>query len=292
MDITETFCLVDDFCKDLLANTKNAKTIAGDAKPSYEQPEKLSLSERVTIMVLFHQMGYRNFKTFYTGYVCRYLSQEFQGLISYARFVALMPRTLLPLMALVHGLRGKSRGITFVDSTILKVCNIKRAGRNKVFRSIAKKSKSTMGWFFGFKLHLIVNDIGELVSLQITPGNTDDRKPLPKMTRGLFGKLFGDKGYISKELSASLFARGLQLITNVKSNMKNKLMPLSDKLMLRKRSIIETINDQLKNISQIEHTRHRSPTNFLVNLFAGLVAYCLQPKKPSIKLDNMAYLRT
>lgn len=215
MDITETFCLVDDFCNDLLANAKNARTIPGGAKPSYEQPEKLSLSERVTIVVLFHQMGYRNFKTFYTGYVCRFLSQEFQNLISYARFVALMPRTLVPLMALVHGLRGKSRGITFVDSTILKVCNIKRAGRNKVFRSIAKKSKSTMGWFFGFKLHLIVNDIGELVSLQITPGNTDDRKPLPKMTKGLFGKLFGNKGYISKELSASFLARGLQLTADL-----------------------------------------------------------------------------
>jgi IS5 family transposase len=184
-------------------------------------------------------------------------------------------------------LMGKSRGIAFVDSTTIKVCHIRRASRNKVFATIAKKSRSSMEWFFGFKLHLIVNDVGEIVSLHLSPANTDDRKPIPSMTKGLFGKLFGDKGYISKSLSADLLKRGLQLITNLRGNMQNRLIPLHDKLMLRKRFIIETINDQLKNISQIEHTRHRSPINFLVNLFSGLIAYCLQPKKPAIKIESI-----
>jgi len=284
--LTETFCVVDDFCKWLLDNVLTTQLLsAPGVKPRREQPEKLTLSERMTILILFHQMGWRNFKTFYNGYVCKHLHREFPYLVSYERFVALMPRALLPLMALMQSMMGKSRGIAFVDSTTIKICHIKRERRNKVFAGIARKSASTMGWFFGFKLHLIVNDIGEILSIHLTTGNTDDRAPLPKMIKGLFGKLFGDKGYISKELSKKLLEQGLRLITNVRSNMKNKLIPLTDKLLLRKRFIIETINDQLKNISQIEHTRHRSPTNFLVNLFSGLIAYCLQPKKPSINLE-------
>lgn len=141
-----------------------------------------------------------------------------------------------------------------------------------------------MGWFFGFKLHLVINDRGELLAVQLTPGNTDDREPVPGLTRELVGKLFGDKGYLSAELFASLWDRGLQLVTHIRRNMKNTLMPLVDKILLRKRSLIETVNDQLKNIAQIEHTRHRSPTNFLVNLIAGLIAYTYQTKKPSLRL--------
>jgi Transposase DDE domain len=286
--LTETFCAVDDFCKAFFKEAAAIPRLATADLPRREQPERLSLSERMTLLILFHQKGFRNFKTFYNSYVCYYLRREFPYLVSYERFVALMPRTVLPFMALLQKMRGKSRGIAFIDSTTLKVCHIKRERRNKVFAGIAKKSASTMGWFFGFKLHLIVNDIGEILSLYLTPGNVDDRAPVPAMTKNLLGKLFGDKGYISKKLSEQLFQRGLRLITNVRSNMKNSLIPLTDKLLLRKRFIIETINDQLKNISQIEHTRHRSPTNFLVNLFAGLVAYCLQPKKPAIIPSNTA----
>jgi len=282
--LTKMFCLIDDFCKCLKASAEGKKLL-GNSSVSRRQ-EGLSLSERMTIIVLFHRMGWRNFKNFYNHYVCHHLRKEFPRLTSYERFVALMPRTLLPLIALMNKLKGKSRGIAFADSTTIKVCHIKRDKRNKVFAGIAKKSRSSMEWFFGFKLHLIVNDVGEIISLHLSPGNTDDRKPIPAMTKGLFGKLFGDKGYISNSLSAKLLQRGLKLITNLRGNMKNRLTPLHDKLMLRKRFIIETINDQLKNISQIEHTRHRSPINFLINLFAGLIAYCLQPKKPTIKIGT------
>ncbi len=156
-----------------------------------------------------------------------------------------------------------------------------------------------MGWFYGFKLHLIVNELGELLAVQLTPGNVDDRRPLGGMTKDLFGKLFGDKGYLclgqsgtrkgpvrSQALFETLYERGLELVTSLRKNMKGQLMLLSDRLLLRKRFIIETITDQLKNISQIEHTRHRSPTNFAINLLAGLVAYTHQPKKPSLRLPT------
>lgn len=143
-----------------------------------------------------------------------------------------------------------------------------------------------MGWFYGFKLHLVINEQGELLAVQLTPGNVDDRAPVSKLTKGILGKLFGDKGYISSKLFAELWNRGLQLVTHIRRNMHNKLMPLMDKILLRKRSLIETVNDQLKNIAQIEHTRHRSVTNFLVNLVSGLISYTFQPKKPSLRLSN------
>jgi hypothetical protein len=137
-------------------------------------------------------------------------------------------------------------------------------------------------WFFGFKLHLVINDCGELLGLRLTLGHVDDREPVPQLVKDLFGKLFGDKGYISHTLLATLFDQNLQLVTRIKTNMKNKLMPMFDKIMLRKRAIIETVNDQLKNISQIEHSRHRSVWNFFVNLIAGLIAYTWREKKPSL----------
>ena len=143
-----------------------------------------------------------------------------------------------------------------------------------------------MGWFYGLKLHLVINDRGEILACQITPGNIDDRKPVPALCKGLFGKLIGDRGYISQTLFEQLLETfDVRLITKLRKKMKNQLMPIVDKLLLRKRSIIETVNDQLKNISQIAHTRHRSPINCFINILAGLIAYCHQPKKPSLNLS-------
>jgi hypothetical protein len=176
-------------------------------------------------------------------------------------------------------------GIAFIDSTSIAVCHNKRIRRNKVFKNLAQRGKTTSGWFYGFKLHLIINDRGEILAFQLTPGNISDVSMAETISKGILGKLFGDKGYVSAKLTKQLFERGLHLFTTVKSKMKQKLLSLRDKLLLRKRSIIETVNDQLKNISQIEHTRHRSPQNFLINLLSGITAYSLQPKKPSLKFD-------
>jgi Transposase DDE domain len=235
--------------------------------------------------VYFHQLRFRDFKTYYTQYVHQHLRTAFPQLVSYNRFVELMPSVLLPLCFFVHCRQKTETGIYFVDATTIEVCHVKRANSNKVFKPIAKKGKSSMGWFFGFKLHIVINDKGELIAFKMTPANTDDRIPVDEMTQGLEGKLFGDRGYISQTLFNTLYQRGLQLVTKIKKNMKNKLMPLIDKLLLRKRAIVETVFDQLKNISQIEHSRHRSINNFMVNLVGGLVAYILQPKKPSLNLQ-------
>jgi IS5 family transposase len=166
------------------------------------------------------------------------------------------------------------------------VCHNRRIHSHQVFKKIARRGKTSVGWFYGFKLHLVVNDRGELLAFQVTPGNVDDRKPVPRLANGLTGKLFRDRGYISQKLFETLLEQDLQLITKLRKGMKNKLLPLADKLLLRKRALIETINDQLKNISQIEHTRHRSVINWMVNLLAGLVAYTHQPKKPSLNLSQ------
>ena len=155
-----------------------------------------------------------------------------------------------------------------------------------MFSGIAERGHTSTGWFYGFKLHIVVNDCGEILNCCVTAGNLDDRRPVPKLVASLRGKLFGDKGYLSKPLARDLLENfDLQLITKLRSNMKNQLMDELDKFFLRKRAIIETIYDQLKNISQIEHTRHRSLTGFMINVVAGLAAYCHQPKKPSLNLQ-------
>jgi hypothetical protein len=191
-------------------------------------------------------------------------------------------------MAFLHYCcRGECTGISFIDSTVLRVCHNKRIKRNKTFKGIAEVGKSTMGWFFGFKLHLIINDKGEILSFYLTKGNVDDRdaKAITNMTQEIFGKLFGDKGYISKALSDLLFGNGIQLITAVRRNMKTKALSNEEKILLRKRSVIETVNEELKNICQVEHTRHRSISGFLLNIMSAIAAYSFFPKKPSIRKD-------
>lgn len=152
---------------------------------------------------------------------------------------------------------------------------------------IAQRGKSSMGWFYEFKLHLVCNDKGELLNFVSTPGNVDDRKPLTSsnLLKELIGELFADKGYISESLFNRLFFDGIHLITTVRKNMKGRYMTQNDRIILRKRAIIETINDEIKNICQIEHTRHRSLANFISNLIGRLTAYTFLPKKPAINVE-------
>lgn len=240
----------------------------------------------MTILIGFHQSCYRNFKTYYQEKVQREWASEFPGVVSYQRFIEWVPGTLVPMCAYLRSCFGQCSGISFMDSTCIKVCHNRRIKQHKVFEDLAARGKTSVDWFFGFKLHLVVNDRGELLNIILTPGNADDRTPVPKLLQQLFGKVFADKGYVSQKLAKQLLkTAGIQLITKLKRNMKQRLMPL-DRLMLRKRAIIETIIDQLKNISQIEHSRHRSPVNCFINILGGLIAYCHQPKKPSIALDH------
>jgi hypothetical protein len=283
MSLLELFCSVDDFTQNFSPQLKSMQISDGKSR---ERAGKLWPSEIMTILIHFHQSHYRTFKAYYTEYVQIHLENDFPHLVSYTRFIALIPQMLVPLLAYLQSRYGACTGISFIDSTSLDVCHQKRIGQHRVFAADAARGKTSMGWFYGFKLHLAVNDQGELLACCLTPGNVDDRMPVPSLVKQLCGKLIGDRGYISAQLTEQLFAQGLQLITKLRKNMKNRLMYLSDKLLLRKRAIIESVIDQLKNISQIEHSRHRSPKNFVVHLLAGLVAYSFQDKKPSLHLDE------
>lgn len=284
LSLEALFCHVDDFChwfeprwqRQLLSNGMQQRC----------RSRSLCLSETMTILIAFHQSAYRNFKWFYTQLVCRYWRRAFPGLVSYHRFVEWMPSALLPLCAYLRHCFGTCTGISFIDSTSIKVCHNRRIAAHKVFEGLAARGKTSVDWFYGFKLHLVVNEQGELLNIRLTPGNTDDRKPVPQLLKDLFGKVFGDRGYLSQKLAVELWQTfGVQLVTRLRHNMKNRLMVLTDKLLLRRRAIIESVIDQLKNISQVEHSRHRSPVNCLVNLVCGLVAYCHPPKKPSLVLE-------
>lgn len=286
--LVDIFFCADEFCKDFSKTLAGAQLRSDNSKKSRNKPCKLSESEVITILIAFHLGGYRNLKHFYTQYVQVHLTNEFPETVSYNRFVELQQKALLPMVIFLKMVRlGSCTGISIVDATALRVCNNKRIFNHKVFDGIAQRGKSTMGYFFGFKLHLVINDKGEILNFVITPGNVDDRGPLKNrdFLKKIFGKLFADKGYIGQELFKHLFINGIQLVTGIKRNMKNCLMSINDKILLRKRSIIETINDELKNICQIEHSRHRSFGNFLTNLISGLLAYSFLPKKPSIKYD-------
>ncbi len=287
MSLLELFCAVDDFVVNFEPQWKAAQLQGGKQR---ERAGQFCPSEVMTILIHFPQSHYRTFKAYYTEHVQVYLTSEFPHLVSYTRFVALIPRMMLPFLAYLQSRYGACTGISFIDSTSLEVGDPKRISQHRVFAADARRGKTSMGWFFGFKLHLAVNDRGELLACCLTPGNVDDRKPVPQLVKRLLGKLFGDRGYIDASLTTMLFEQGLHLITRLRKNMKNRLMHLSDKLLLRKRAIIESIIDQLKNISQIEHARHRSPINFVVHLIAGLIAYSHQDKKPSLHLDELPLL--
>jgi hypothetical protein len=289
--LVKLFVHVDDFCQTFLPQFE--KQLLQSGTVHRRRGRSLSMSEVMTILIHFHQSHYRNFKAYYCEHVLPHLHSEFPDLVSYTRFVDFIPSALLPLRAyFLQTCLGDCTGVSFIDSTSLDVCLNQRIASHKVFAGLAGRGKTSIGWFFGFKLHLVINDRGELLSVLLTPGNVDDRKPVPKLVRKLFGKVFGDKGYISQTLYELLRQTfGIHLVTKLRSNAKNRLpMPLADRILLRKRAIIESVIDQLKNISQIEHSRHRSVTSFLVNLLCGLITYACQPKKPSLGREALACL--
>jgi Transposase DDE domain len=278
------FCDIDDFCQVFEPQWQRLRLSDGGKRRN--RARSLSLSEIMTILVSFHQQSYRNFKHFYEKHVRCFWGAAFPGLPSYQRFIDWLPSTLMPLCVYLKHCLGDCSGISFVDATCLKVCHNRRIRQHRVFAGLAARGKTSVDWFYGFKLHLVVSESGELINFTVTPGNVDDRKPIPDLLSGLCGKVFADRGYVSKDLALKLFQTwGIEFFAKPRRNMQNRLMRLTDKLLARKRAIIETIIDQLKNISQIEHSRHRSPVNFMVNLLCGLIAYCHQPKKPALHLE-------
>lgn len=280
--ITEIYVLLDEFCK-LYEQEIKHYLLANSRKRKPTRLPRLSTAEILTILVCYSFSGYKNFKLYYQQGISK---KDFPNLVTYERFVQLMPRHLFIMNCCLQSLCATETNNYFIDSTCIPVCHNKRINSNKVFKGIAKIGKSTKGWFFGVKLHLIINTKGEIMNMMLTKGDKSDVSAVEQLAKCLMGKLYGDKGYISSLLFNRLFSKGLQLITSIKKNMKKKLMSVYDKVMLRKRSLIETVFDLLKNKFNLEHTRHRSPVNFIVHIISTLIAYCLRKSKPSIKFPH------
>ena len=298
--VTEIFCIIDEFDKNLTSEMRKnlllpSKCKAG--KKCRERKGRLTPSEIMTILVCYHFGTYQNFKEYYLNCVRGYLRCEFPNAVSYNRFVELMPRVFVEMMLFMKLYAfGKCTGITYVDSTMIPVCHNVRRYFNKVFAGLAKNGKGTMGWCHGFKLHLLCNDAGDIITFCLTGANVDDRdeKVWKVFTKELYGKVFADRGYIKRELSESLFEQGIHLVHGIKANMKNRLMPMWDKIMLRKRYVIECINHLLKEKANLVHSRHRSVHNFLVNLCSALTAYSFFENKPEalpVHIEKTAQLQ-
>ncbi len=283
--LVEIFCDVDDFCHAFIPQWE--KQLLTNGTRQRNRACRMSMSEILTILIAFHTSNHRDFKNYYKGFISQFYHHHFPTLLSYTRFLEMMPKAVVPLSAYFTTLKGEATGIEFIDSTSIKVCHNLRIPRHKTFSGIAERGKGTMGWFYGFKLHLVTNYKGEIVDAKLTTGNVHDTKPVMELSRHLSGKLYADKGYISKKLTENLKDKGVDLITTVRRNMKAKAVSLWDKAILSRRFIIETINDQLKNVSQIEHSRHRSSNGFMLNLLAGLVAYCLKDNKPRLNITDV-----
>lgn len=276
---------VDDFCQ-LFEPQWQAYLIETGEKQRIK-PSRLKSSEVMTILIAFHHSGFRDFKNYYTQFVRQYWLSHFPDLVSYTRMLRLLQTVLPALCSYLKQRYAKPTGVAFIDSTTLKVCHNMRIPRHRVFDGMAERGKGTMGWFYGFKLHLIMNDEGGLLAAKVTAGNVDDRSPVPEMVDNVTGSMYGDKGYVSAGLKTQLAEQGIDFITGQRSNMKPQNISAWNKAVLSKRFIIETVFDQLKNMAQIDHTRHRSCVSFMVNLIAGLIAYTFQEKKPSINITRL-----
>jgi transposase len=280
VDIVALFCDLDDFYQAFApAWQKHLLPAPGRHR---RRACRFSASEIMTLLVAFQTSHYRTFKHFYLDEVCRRWRAEFPHLLSYQRLIECLPSVLVPLAAYLRTRLEQTQGIAFVDSLPLPVCHNRRIRSHRVFAGLAQRGRSSVDWFYGFKLHFVINAQGALLALQLTPGNVDDRTPVPALADGLWGKLFGDRGYISQALFEQLRNQGVHLITKLKGKMKNKLMPLFDKVLLRKRMLIESVGGQLKHVCQISHTRHRSVNNFSVHTLAALVAYTWYEHKPKL----------
>ena len=281
--ITYIFCALNEFSKNFDAEAAKGGLISSTGSCHRHREASLSNSEIMTILIVFHFGTFANFKHYYLHYIKIHLRREFPNAVSYTRFVEPESRVFFKLMFFLKLYAfGRCTGISFVDSTMIPVCHNLRRYANKVFKDMAADGKGTMGWCHGFKLHFACNDRGEIITFCLTGANVDDTNPevWNVLAKELYGKLFADRGYISPRLFESLFEDGIHLVTGIKANMKNKLMPLWDKIMLRKRYVIECINDMLRNTAKLVHSRHGAINNFLMNLIAALGAYCFLDNKP------------
>ena len=264
---------LDEEQSELLANLRGSRGFL----------PRMSPAELLTFIIYFHFCRFNDFKAY-----CHYMQQHhatmFPQQLHYKTLCAWRTRLLAISSAILNMLMQKTANTKegFIDSTHLDICHHVRSNRKRKALRAARKSKNGMGWHYGFKLHIVANLFSELISACMTAGNVDDRKPVKKMCQGKVRDIYGDRGYISKKLSTRLAKKGMRLITRNRRNMPRNKISSHDKKMLKKRSIIETIIGELKSRYHIDHTRHRSLKGLMVNLWAGLIAYCLSPNKPRL----------
>jgi len=289
--IVEVFCEIDDFCQAFVPQWEASLLATGGPARRGPQPG-LSPSEIITLLLVFHSSGFKHLKSFYHGVAEPLLRGSFPGMPCYEHFVALQKSAFVPLVFFLASHLGTRTGLYYIDATALPVCDTHRINRHKVFAGLAQRGKTSMGWFFGFKLHLVFNNDNEIVALKLTPGNVHDTKPVPALTRDLTGKLFGDKGYIGQKLAEDLLRRGLTLFTRVRRNMKSLPLSLQDKALLNARNMAETIIGHIKEFSSLNLSKHRSVTNAVVHIIAAITAYQINPIKPKLKLQPRYQLET
>lgn len=292
--IMEIYYQLDNFMKEYDGVIEKNSLPLENTKTRRNRKSIMRDSEIMTILVLFHLKSYRNLKHFYLFHICKYRRDLFPEVVSYSRFVELQKKVTqaLGVFTKIFCL-GSCTGISFIDSTVLKACHYKREKQNKVFQGLAKKSAGTMGWFFGFKLHLVCNDKGEIVDFILTPGNVDDRFPLKqqRFVDKIFGKIYGDKGYIGKDLFDRLFVDGIHLITKVRKNMKKKAMSFMDRVILRKRAVIESVNDVLKMFVKLNIPDINRSTTFLQTCSLVLLHILFSLKNQVLKFSILCHFR-
>ncbi|WP_161887865.1 IS982 family transposase [Pontibacter russatus] len=275
--VVEVFCFIDDFCKEVEDYFTSHPLPKGllEKHPAGRKPS-LSESEVLTILVLYHLSGFKCFEYYYRRLVLGELRSFFPRAVSYTQFLSLARQACFHafLLAQCRCSLSARTGHYYIDSKKLPVCDNLRIHSHRVFEGIASRGKGSTGWFFGLKLHLVINQHGELARLLITPANVADNnhQVLGRLLEGLKGKCYGDRGYLSS-LLGELLEKGLHLVAKIRKNMKNMLLTLSDKLNLMKRGGIEAVNDILMSVCDIDHTRHRNPLNALVHILSGLTAY-------------------
>jgi hypothetical protein len=286
MQLTSIFCFVDDFCKKILPEFR--KNLIDGGRKIRVRTDCLSEAEIITILIWFNLSGFNCFKHFYLSFAVE-LKKNFPRIPCYERFVILQKKCFVLMNILMKFLADSAQktDVYYIDSTFLQVCKNQRIYRHKTFTGLAKRGFSSCGWFYGFKLHLITNHLGEPISFAITKGNISDQTMTAKLSKNLSGSLFGDKGYLSAKTTAELLKQGLHLITKVRQNMKPKPISESDKFLLYKRGIIETIFGQLKDFRHLVHTKYRSKINYFTNILSSLLAYMLNPNKPKICLNRL-----
>ena len=257
----------------LLSNSKAADR-------QYGPEGGLADSEIMTVLVLYHSSRFKNFKTFYNGIVLGLLRAMFSRRSLLRAFYCTYEPRVDAFFFFLASRMGRKTDIYYIDSTPLPVCHNRRIAKHKVFTGLAARGKTSMGWFFGFKLHIVFNHQREIVALKLTPGNAADTTPVPGLTKDLSGKLFGDKGYIGQKLAQELLHRGLILMTRVRSNMKSLPVSFLDKALLNGRNIAETIIGHIKEFSSLRLPKHRSVFSAFTHVTAAIIAYQIDPLPP------------